>query len=683
MKERGKTINNLKISLMVKVTACILLLVIAAMSILSVLAVSTSKKAVTALLDNQYMVSTELYACEFDEGMGVFRTTTENLAKAIETVDINNEAVQKSIQSQMANIGDNNEDIIACYVGFDDKLYLDGSYWIPDADWICTERPWYNDAKKANGEIVFSDPYTDAESGAMCITISKMITSGNKDGVIGVDIYIDSLLTSLEELVVEYGNEGDYLMITSKEGNIITHPNTEFNPTDDKLVNLNDILGGKYIKAMEKDNVFIDYDGTKCCLTKSDSASTGWQVIYVSPSKYYDIQVNNIRNTLLLIYAICAFIAGVLAIIISRLIVRPINSLSTQLSNITNKVKNSNGDLTERIAISTKDEIEDVGNNINAFIETLQSIIFKIKNISSDIQTASEVINANINSSNDEASNISAITEELSASMSLVVDSSSNISAATEEVLASTESLVGETISGNEYVEQMEQRANNINKLVETKVQTTSELVEIKKNDLEVAIESSKKVSHISELANDILNIASQTNLLALNASIEAARAGDAGKGFAVVATEIRDLAENSKNTADSIQVISKDVIDAVDNLVHTSEQLIDVMNAMISEDYTKFAEMGVDYYNDAEHVRDILETFKTTSSEVRNAMEMVAQGVTDITGNITECSYGITDVANSTTNLVSQIADIRCESDTNTENMDVLIKETEAFKKL
>lgn len=71
---------------------------------------------------------------------------------------------------------------------------------------------------------------------------------------------------------------------------------------------------------------------------------------------------------------------------------------------------------------------------------------------------------------------------------------------------------------------------------------------------LQASMENSKKVTRINDLSNDILEISSQTNLLALNASIEAARAGEAGKGFAVVAEEIRILADNSRETANSIQ---------------------------------------------------------------------------------------------------------------------------------
>jgi methyl-accepting chemotaxis protein len=129
-----------------------------------------------------------------------------------------------------------------------------------------------------------------------------------------------------------------------------------------------------------------------------------------------------------------------------------------------------------------------------------------------------------------------------------------------------------------------------------------------------------------------IADIASQTNLLSLNASIEAARAGEHGKGFAVVADEIRQLADQSNESAKEIGAI-------VQELIHNSNVSVETMNSVLQEMHIQLDKLNV-----------TREVFEKLNGEVGN----VAVAIDNISEQIEEINRGKDDVLSSAESLAS-----------------------------
>ncbi|MDD3369779.1 MAG: methyl-accepting chemotaxis protein [Lachnospiraceae bacterium] len=381
--------------------------------------------------------------------------------------------------------------------------------------------------------------------------------------------------------------------------------------------------------------------------------------------------------------AVFLLVAISIVIIVLKTIAKPARTASTQLGNMMDKIDNAEGDLTERIDVTTQDEVGQLVIGVNRFIEQLQGIMQKIQTESDQMQVSAGNITGGIEESNENASSVSATMEELSASMQEVAATLSQITTGIQDILHSTRQMSSKTEEGTAFVSEIKEKAQSVRANAAVSKDNTSEMIAGIRGSLAGAIENSRSVEKIKELTGEILNISSQTNLLALNASIEAARAGEAGKGFAVVADEIRVLADNSRDTANNIQEISETVTNAVGDLTKNADDMLQFVDSTVLVDYDKFVDVATQYRDDAESINELLQDFNSNVKELEQTMTAITEGVDGINTAVDESAQGVTMAAESTGQLVDVLNNIQTEADTNKSIADDLKAEVEKFKKI
>ena len=381
-----------------------------------------------------------------------------------------------------------------------------------------------------------------------------------------------------------------------------------------------------------------------------------------------------------IIIAISVTLLMVALYCVIRFVIKPILATNKDIRDIISGIDKGEGDLTKRVAVLSNDEIADLGNGINLFMDKLQQILKMIIENTNHMENVVREVGESVATSNDSATDLSAMTEELSATMQDVGHSVSVINNNTENVRGDVEMIAHKSGEINEFSKEMKANADKMESDARNNMDKTNETIGIILEGLGKAIEDSHSVGQVTSLTDEILNISSQTNLLALNASIEAARAGEAGKGFAVVADEIRGLADSSRETANRIQQINSVVVAAVNNLSDNANELVGYIQNAILPEFEAFVESGVKYRDNASYIENAMQEFTAKTDMLKKNIDEIALSISAITTAVDEGAEGINGAAKSTQNLVEDIVNISDKMNENKVIAQTLQKSTHVF---
>ncbi len=387
-------------------------------------------------------------------------------------------------------------------------------------------------------------------------------------------------------------------------------------------------------------------------------------------------------NSLIVVVIVLLIVAAALVVLIANhIIVRPIQRIAQVINTMIENIHHNKGNLNERVPVLTNDEIADLARGVNQFLDILQDVIGGVISCSDEIHRQQLNVNNVVEETNRNANDTSATMEELAASMEEMSSTVGYVNENTREAEASVGAMVERAVNGTKFAQEIKDRAEELQKLAQDSRATADHMIREFDVTLNASIEDSKQIEKISNLTGDILNIASKTNLLALNASIEAARAGEAGKGFAVVAEEIRQLADNSKQTAGNIQQISEGVVAAVMTLADNAKKLVDFINERVMPDYEILERTGGQYLDDANTVDQIMNEMRASMENIGTMMQTVTESNDNITNNVRESAQGVGGVVDNTAALAENMKGIIAALDQVSDVVNHLSEQTACFE--
>lgn len=369
------------------------------------------------------------------------------------------------------------------------------------------------------------------------------------------------------------------------------------------------------------------------------------------------LAVDNAKNKVLILT-----IAGIISLSLSfaillvilwimlKSVIRSIHILKDKLDELSK----AGGDLTTKIIVNSKNEVGELANSVNLFIDNLRGIITNVVHASNKATESVETLNNTIIKINDGVTDISAATEELSANMEETFATANEMNNNSNEIDKAVELIAKRAEEGATASQKIQKRAENLTNEFENSIEHANTIFNNVKISLEEALEQVQTVNKIHALSDSILQITSQTNLLALNAAIEAARAGESGKGFSVVADEIRKLAESSKNTVNEIQNVTGVVLSSVDNLASNANKLLNFVNNDVMNAYNSMIKGAKEYQKDATFLDELISDFSATTEEVYSSINDIITSIENVSKATDESAKEVSSIADKTSDFNS-----------------------------
>lgn len=470
-----------------------------------------------------------------------------------------------------------------------------------------TTAGWYKAVRNASN-VTVTEPYLGSGGEFYWITIGDTI----KDGIITTDM----TLQFLSDIVKQSANiPGTTAVILNQDTTVLATSSpalelakkaneyTWFKTLVNKAVAHNNTM--EHYQLNDQDKIFFSQ--------RINIGDKQWYFCIGVDTSVIFASLDDSRNTAILTAFISVVISMLIAFTIIQLLYRPILTLKETITGLSS----GDADLTQRIDVKTDDDLGQIAQGVNKFIENLHAMML-------EIQDATQTLHSGVERMQDQSQRNDSILQSHVAETEQVVT-------AIEEMNSTAEAMASDASNTAELTHQANKTGNESRRIVQQSQHTVSELI----NDVDGAVDNVSDMNNKTQSINNILEviggIAEQTNLLALNAAIEAARAGEQGRGFAVVADEVRNLASRTKDSTEEVET-------ALDSLLKGTQVVVDSMDNTKAK-CQETADSSGDVANSLDSMSQFVNDINDLSTQIATAAEEQSSVTQELTRNMTAIS--------------------------------------------
>lgn len=443
-----------------------------------------------------------------------------------------------------------------------------------------------------------ADTALNTDNSQYSLRIAKYM--GTNNAIMLIDFTQGIITDTLSSL---YAGEGSYAALITQDG-------TEFYSDGTSAKN------GVFVSSDFYQNVagskesgmqYVRYNGENYLFLYSPLLSQSAMICTLIPESTILAQVSDIKTVAVILVVFAVVIAALLGYFLSTRINGSIYYILRQLRKV------ADGNLTIHLTSKSKDEFQLLAEGVNTMADSMKTLITNVTEASNALNLAADQVSASSETFVTAAEDIQGAITEIESGVTLLDENS-------DDCLAQMDTLsgrIGDVTDGTKEIISLTQSTGaSINDGISSmtvltdSAKKTSEITDNVIHAIETLSDKSRSIGQIIESIN---SIAKETNLLSLNASIEAARAGESGRGFAVVAEQIRQLADQSAQSAGQIQVI-------IDDITKTTYSVVDIAKEAAST--VEFQEKAVSRTTESFHTMDEqIHTLLDSISEISESM--------------------------------------------------------------